>query len=71
MMLYKTWHDVHKEKTSKKDKRTAYEKWRDGELPGQGSFHSALLNLYGLASGVNKEKLRKAFPEWFGTKKID
>jgi len=60
---------IHKS-NKKIDKRTAYERWNDGELSGQGSFHSSLLQTFRLGSGYNKEKLRKAFPEWFGSKKI-
>lgn len=49
--------------------KSTFEKWQDGEISGFGSFHTALLKAYQLASSDNRKKLDKAFPEWFKTKK--
>jgi len=53
---------------TKTNEKTAYQKWQDGELPGQGSFHTGLLKLYQLGDSKNQEILNNAFPEWFKLK---
>lgn len=46
-------------------KGTTYDHWNEGRVSGFGSFHTALLEAYKLASESNRKPLQGAFPEWF------
>jgi hypothetical protein len=47
------------------ENKSVYERWINGEIGQFGSFHTALLDAYRLASSGNRELLEQAFPEWF------
>ena len=47
---------------------TIYEAWEKGLIGGFCSFHTTLLQAYRLASGDNRKKLEKGFPDYFKTK---
>ena len=51
-------------------KKSAFEKWYNGEYLGLGSFHTALCNLYILADYSNRKQLRDAFPDFFNKEEI-
>ena len=47
------------------ENKSVYERWMNGEIGQFGSFHTALLDAYRLASSGNRELLEQVFPEWF------
>jgi hypothetical protein len=58
--------DINKNNMNKEQKtKSIYRRWMDGEIGQFGSFHTALLDAYRLASSGNRELLEQVFPEWF------
>jgi hypothetical protein len=49
--------------------KTVYQKWLNEEIKNLGGFATALMISYRHADSQNREKLEKAFPEWFVVKK--
>ncbi len=49
-------------------RKTPYMQWYDNDFKDWGSFYVALFKLYHLASGLNRQILRDAFPKYIGTK---
>lgn len=50
----------------KTQKQSIFIQMHNGERTGEGSFNVALKELFYLAGTSNREKLVKAFPEFFG-----
>ena len=42
------------------------QQFREGSYTNPGSFEMAMFNLFGIADGINRAKLRKSFPIYFG-----
>lgn len=45
--------------------RTVYERWLDGEYTNPGGFEQKIFEAYQHAGDTNKDKLKKAYPEYF------
>lgn len=46
-----------------------YDQWFDGQQPSLNTFTVLIFNALQAASGDNKAKLIKAWPEWFADSK--
>lgn len=57
---------AEKKPATRKKTKSVFMQMHDGERTGEGSFNMGLQKLFYLADSVNRCKLVKAFPDFFG-----